>query len=276
MVVCAIIVLMWRPEGVPDVPSRTPDPHISFRLRKKIVYLLVTSLFDTATTTTTTAKTTRAKEKNLGTTMNMRAIICDGREDDSHKKREKDGCLYLPRRSLLLSLTNLDALLSGLEWKWISKVVMYDMSERVSERAKKFSNVDNHQKRPTPEHAEARQQPLQWSGCRKRCQRHTGNRLQSTSAPNETRDGIGREKIPQSSVTAVSGAGIGREKRWISSASAKVERPLPGLEFERATPNEARTLIGRESILTSSVVPTSASLIGAALCTPATILAAAA
>ena len=141
MVVCAIIVLMWRPEGVPDVPSCTPDPRISFCLRKKIVYLLVTSLFDTAATTATTmattAKTTRAKERKLETTMKMRAIICDGREDDSHKKREKDGCLYLPRRSLLLSLTNLDALLSGLEWKWISKMVMYDMSEQVSERASK-------------------------------------------------------------------------------------------------------------------------------------------
>ena len=201
--------------------------------------------------------------------MIKRAIICDERENDSHNKREKDNCLNLPQCSLLLSLTNLDALLSGLEWKWISKVVMYDMGERVSERPKKFSNVDNHQKRPTPELAEARQQALHWSGCRKRCQRHTGNRLQSTSAPNETRDGIGREKIPQSSVTAVSGAGIGREKRWILNASAKVERPLPGLEFERATPNEARTLIGRERIPKSSVVPTSASLIAAALCTTA-------
>ena len=131
-----------------------------------------------------------------------------GRAKNVPDKEVNDG-LDLPRRSLLLSLTNLDALLSGLEWKWISKMVMYDMSERVSERAKKFSNVGNHQKRPTPELAEARQQALHRSGCRKRCQRHTGNRLQSTSAPNETRDGIGREKIPQSSVTAVSGAGIG-------------------------------------------------------------------
>ena len=148
-------------------------------------------------------------------------------------------------------------------------MVMCDISERANERAKKFSNVGNHQKCPTPEHAETCQQPLQWSGSQKRCQRHTGNCLQSTSAPNETRDGIGREKIPQSSVTAVSGAGIGREKRWILNASAKVERPLPGLEFERATPNEARTLIGRERIPKSSVVPTSASLIAAALCTTA-------
>ena len=143
MVVCTIIVLMWRPEGVPDVPSCTPDPRISFCLRKKIVYLLVTSLFDTATTTTTTtAKTTRTKEKKLGTTMDMRAIICDGREDDSHKKREKDGCLYLPRRSLLLSLTNLDALLSGLEWKWISKIAIGDVGERASERAKNLSEKE--------------------------------------------------------------------------------------------------------------------------------------
>ena len=155
-------------------------------------------------------------------------------------------------------------------------MVMCDISERANERAKKFSNVGNHQKCPTPEHAETCQQPLQWSGSQKRCQRHTGNRLQSTSAPNETRDGIGREKIPQSSVTAVSGAGIGREKRWILNASAKVERPLPGLEFERATPNEARTLIGWERIPKSSVVPTSASPMGAALCTWATIVAAAA
>ena len=208
--------------------------------------------------------------------MIKRAMICDGGEYDSDTKREKDDWMNLPRRSLLLSLTNLDALLSGLEWKWISKIVMCDMSERLNERAKKFSNVDNHQKCPTPELAEARQQALHWSGCRKRCQRHTGNRLQSTSAPNETRDGIGREKIPQSSVSAVSGAGIGREKRWISNASAKVERPLPGLKFERVTPDEARTLIGRERIPKLSVVSTSASLMGAAFCTTATIMAAAA
>ena len=267
---CTVIILMWRPEDVQDVPSHTSVPFASLRLYR---HLIPTLHFDS---TTERAMCTRAKEERLGTTMNMRAIICDERENDSHKKREKDNCLNLPRRSLLLPLTNLDALFSGLEWKWISKIVMCDMSERLNERAKKFSNVDNHQKRPTPELAEARQQALHWSGCRKRCQRHTGNRLQSTSAPNETRDGIGREKIPQSSVTAVSGAGIGREKRWISSASAKVERPLPGLEFERATPNEARTLIGRERIPKSSVVPTSASLIGAALCTTATIMAAAA
>ena len=104
-----------------------------------IVYLLVTSLFDTAATTATTmattAKTTRAKERKLETTMKMRAIICDEQENDSQNKREKDNCLNLPRRSLLLSLTNLDALLSGLEWKWISKIVIGDVGERASERA---------------------------------------------------------------------------------------------------------------------------------------------
>ena len=154
---------------------------------------------------------------------------------------------------------------------------MFWTSNASSTSSQNFSNVDCHRLRPTPEHAEARsrQQPLQWSGCRKRCQRHTGNRLQSTSAPNETRDGIGREKIPQSSVTAVSGAGIGREKRWISSASVKEKRPLPGLEFERLTPNEARTLIGRERISQTSVVSTSASPIGATLRTAATTGAAA-
>ena len=153
---------------------------------------------------------------------------------------------------------------------------MSDMSERLNERAKKFSNVDNHQKRPAAELAEARQQALHWSGWRKRCQRHKGNRLRSTSASNEARDGIGREEIPQLNVTLTSGALIGRGKRGISSASAKEERLLPGLEFERATPNEARTLIGRERIPKSGVVPTSAYLMGAASRTTATIMAAAA
>ena len=194
---------MWRPEDVLDVPSRTPDPIVSFRLRKKILYLFGISLFETATTTTTTTTTTfkdqSARNRKLMITMIKRAMICDERENDSDNKREKDERLNSPRRSPFIPLTNAHALLW--EWKCVrtSKMVMCDISERANERAKKFSNVGNHQKRPTPEHAEACQQPLQWSGCRKRCQRHTGNRLQSTSAPNKTRDGIGREKIPQSS-----------------------------------------------------------------------------
>ena len=318
MVVCAIIVLMWRPEGVSDVPSCTPDPCISFCRRKKIVYPSFISLFETTTTmAATTAKTTRAREGELEAAMKTRATICDGESDI---KRAKDDCLNLPRRSLLLSLTNLDALLSGLKWKRISKIVTGDVGERASERAKNdsykevnehmrktmartsrsttssvvsrmfwtsnasstclqnFSNVDYHCVRPTPEHAEAgsRQLSLQWAGCLTRCQRPAGSRLQSTSASNEARDGIGREEIPQSSVTLTSGALIGRGKRWMSSASAKEERLLPGLEFKRATPSEARTLIGRERIPKTSVVSTSASLMGAASCTTTTIMAAAA
>ena len=180
-----------------------------------------------------------------------RAMICDGGECDSDTRREKDDCMNLPRLSPFISFTSLRVLLSELKLVRRSKVVMSDMGERASERAKKSCNVDNHRKRPTPEHAEARQLSLQWAGCRTRCQLRIGNRLQSSSTPNETRDGIGREEIPQSNVVATSGALIGREKRGISSASA-------------------------ERIPQSSVVSTSASFIGATLCTRATIVAAAA
>ena len=130
---------------------------------------------------------------------------------------------------------------------------MCDMSERLNERAKKFSNVDNHQKRPTPELAEARQQALHWSGCRKRCQRHTGNRLQSTSAFNESRDGIGREESPQSNVTSTSGALIGRKKRCISSASAKEERLFPEFEFEGGIFATARAVASRVASMATSI-----------------------
>ena len=200
-------------------------------------------------------------------------MICD-----SDTMREKDDGANLPRLSPFIPFTSRRALRSELKWMRISKVVMCNMSERASERVNEFNNADSYRKRPTPEHAEAgsRQLSLQWAGCLTRCQRPAGSRLQSTSASNEARDGIGREEIPQSSVTLTSGALIGRGKRWVSSASAKEERLLPGLEFERATPNEARTLIGRERISKSSVVLTSASLMGAALCTTATIMAAAA
>ena len=231
-----------------------PYPLVSFRPRKRILSLSFISLFETATTATTrtatTAQTTRSRGK-IRNNDEMRAMICDERESNNDTKRERDCCMYLPRRSPFISLTNPRALLSELKWMRISKTAICDMGERASERAKKFSNVDNHRKRPTPEHAEARQLFLRWAGCRKRCQRRTGNRLQSTSTPNETRDGIGREEIPQSNVVATSGALIGREKRGISSASA-------------------------ERIPQSSVVSTSASFIGATLCTRATIVAAAA
>ena len=82
--------------------------------------------------------------------------------------------------------------------------------------------------------------------------------LQSTSAPNKTRDGIGREEIPQSSVTATSGALIGRKKRGISSASAKEERLFPEFAFEGDSPNEARHVIGRGRNPQSSVTSISA------------------
>ena len=167
------------------------------------------------------------------TTVLKREMICGEREYDNDAKRERDSCMNLPRRSPFSSFTDLRALFSEVNWMGILKIVMCDMSERASERAKEFSNMDNLCKRPTPEHAEARQLPLQWAGCRTRCQLRIGNRLQSTSAPNKTRDGIGRKDIPQSNVVNVSGALIGRGRRQILSAPAEKERLPPELEFER-------------------------------------------
>ena len=140
---CAVILLVRRPEDVPDVPFCTPDPLVSFRLCKAILCLSLISPFETAktaTTTTTTTTTSTFKDqsaRNRGPMITMIKRTTISNEGESNTKREKDVCLNLPRRSLLLSLTNLNALLSGLEWKWISKIVIGDVGERASERASK-------------------------------------------------------------------------------------------------------------------------------------------